>query len=86
MRTANDFRDTRSAKAPRAVFGHEPLPGVLVVDRYAAYNKSPRKIQYCYSHLLRDVEDIEKEFLDSAEVKTFVSTMVPHAIPGHEPA
>jgi len=71
------FRNTRSAKVPRAVFGHEPLPGVLVVDRYAAYNKSPCKIQYCYSHLLRDVEDIEKEFPDSAEIKTFVSTMVP---------
>lgn len=71
------FRNTRSAKVPRAVFGQEPLPGRLVVDRYAAYNKSPCKIQYCYSHLSRDVEDIEKEFPDSAEVKTFVSAMVP---------
>lgn len=62
---------------PRAVLGQEPLSGVLLVDRYAAYNKSPCKIQYCYSHLLRDVEDIEKEFPDSAEVKTFASTMVP---------
>ncbi len=71
------FRNTRSAKVPRAVFGHEPLPGTLVVDRYAAYNKSPCKIQYCYSHLSRDVEDIEKQFPDSAELKTFVSAMVP---------
>ena len=71
------LRNTRSAKVPRAVFGQKPLPGVLLVDRYAAYNKSPCKIQYCYSHLSRDVEDIEKEFPDSAEVKTFVSTMVP---------
>lgn len=71
------FRNTRSAKVPRAVFGQKPLPGRLVVDRYAAYNKSPCKIQYCYSHLSRDVQDIEKEFPDSAEVKTFVSAMVP---------
>jgi len=71
------FRDTRSSKVPRAVFGQKPLPGVVVVDRYAAYNKTPCKIQYCYSHLLREVQDLEKEFPDSEEIKTFVSTMAP---------
>ena len=53
------------------------MTGVLIVDRYAAYNKSPCALQYCYAHLLRDVEDVEKEFPDSAEVKTFVSVMAP---------
>jgi hypothetical protein len=35
---------------------------VLVVDRYNAYNQSPCPLQYCYAHLLRDVEDLAKEF------------------------
>lgn len=71
------FRKTRSSEVVRGVFGHKRLPGVLVVDRYAGYNKVPCKIQYCYAHLLREVEDLEKEFPDSTEVKTFVSTMAP---------
>ena len=33
------YRETRSAVVPRAVFGDQPLYGVLVVDRYAAYNR-----------------------------------------------
>jgi len=71
------FRKTRSSSVPRAVFGKEKVPGVLVVDRYAGYNKAPCAIQYCYAHLLRKVQDLEKEFPDSAEIKTFVSTMAP---------
>jgi transposase len=71
------FRKTRSAKVPQSVLGEKPLTGVLVVDRYAAYNKSPCTLQYCYAHLLRDVENLETEFPDSAEVKTFVSVMAP---------
>jgi len=55
----------------------KPLPGVLVVDRYAGYNKAPCSIQYCYAHLLREVEDLEKDFPDSDEVKIFVSVMAP---------
>jgi transposase len=71
------FRTTRSAEVVRSVFGKEPLPGVLVVDRYAGYNKAPCRIQYCYAHLLREVEDLEKEFPDSDEVTSFVSTIAP---------
>jgi transposase len=71
------FRKSRSAQVPQAVFGDKPLPGVLVVDRYAGYNKTPCALQYCYAHLLRDVEDLEKDFPDSGEVKTFVSVMSP---------
>jgi len=69
------FRQTRSAKVPKAVFADKQLPGVLVVDRYAAYNKTRCKMQYCYSHLLRETRDLEKEFPDSSEVKAFVDTM-----------
>lgn len=71
------FHKTRSGTVAQAVFGRKPLPGHLVVDRYAGYNKSPCKIQYCYSHLLREVEDLEKKFSDSGEVNAFVTTLAP---------
>ncbi len=69
------FQNTRSASVARSVLGDEKLPGVLVVDRYNAYNKAPVQIQYCYAHLLRDVEKPEKDLPDSPEVKTFVSIL-----------
>jgi transposase len=71
------FQNTRSASVPRSIFGDKKLPGVLVVDRYNAYNKAPVEIQYCYAHLLRDVEKLEKDFPDSSEVKFFVSILAP---------
>jgi transposase len=71
------FRKTRSSSVPREVFGDKPLPGTLVVDRYNAYNKAPCGLQYCYCHLLREVEDIGKEFSESEEVKIFVGVLAP---------
>jgi hypothetical protein len=71
------FRKTRSSQVPKEVFGQESLPGVTVVDRYNAYNKIPCTLQYCYAHLLRAVQDCEKEFPDNIEVKTFVSVVAP---------
>jgi transposase len=71
------FGKSRSAKIPQAVFGTEPLPGVLVVDRYNGYNKIQCRIQYCYAHLLRDVQDLEKDFPDNGEVSTFVAVVAP---------
>lgn len=71
------FRVTRSGKVPAEVFGAKPLAGALVVDRYAGYNKVPCQIQYCYAHLLRDVEDLLKEFPDSGEVAAFVDNLAP---------
>ncbi len=71
------FKDTRSAKIPHEIFGKEELPGVLVVDRYNGYNRIPIKIQYCYAHLLRKVEDLEKQFNDDSEVACFVGTFIP---------
>jgi transposase len=71
------FQNTRSATVPRRIFGEKKLPGVLVVDRYNAYNKAPVQIQYCYAHLLRDVEKLEKDFPDQPEIKSFISTLVP---------
>lgn len=71
------FRKTRSSSVPREVFRDKPLPGTLVVDRYNAYNKAPCALQYCYAHLLREVEDIGKAFSEVEEVKTFVGVLAP---------
>jgi len=69
------IRKTRSAKVPQEVFGKDPLPGVLVVDRYNGYNRMPCSIQYCYAHLLRNVQDLEKEFPENTEIKSFVQAL-----------
>jgi len=71
------FRRTRSARVAHEVFGDKPLPGVLVVDRYNGYNRMPCSLQYCYAHLLRDVEDLEKEFPENAEIHSFVEALAP---------
>ena len=71
------FKTTRSSEIPKKVFGPEKLKGTLVVDRYGGYNKAPLKIQYCYAHLLRAVEDIGKEFEKNEEVQAFVAVFAP---------
>jgi hypothetical protein len=71
------FRQTRSASVAKEVLGTRRLRGVLVVDRYAGYNRSPCAIQYCYAHLLRDLQDLQKEFPDQGEVRSFVQTVAP---------
>lgn len=70
-------RKTRSASVPKEVFGEKPVTGVLVVDRYNGYNKLPVEIQYCYAHLLRTVKDLEKDFPENAEIKSFVEALAP---------
>jgi len=71
------FAQSRSAQVVRKVLGTEALPGTLVVDRYRAYDKVPCAVQYCYAHLLRTVQDLEKEFAGEEEVRNFVSTLAP---------
>ena len=71
------FRRSRAASVAKEVFGEKYVPGVLVVDRYNGYNKMPCSIQYCYAHLLRDVKDLEKDFPENAEIKSFVETLAP---------
>ena len=71
------FRSTRSAAVPKEVLGEQPLGGVLVVDRYKGYNRAPCKLQYCYAHLLRETEDLEKEFPDHQEIAAFTATLIP---------
>ena len=71
------FRQSRSASVAKEVFGTKRLPGVLVVDRYNGYNQMPCSIQYCYAHLLREVQDLAKEFPDVSEVSEFVGHFAP---------
>jgi hypothetical protein len=71
------FRDNRSSRIPKEILGNKKIPGVLIVDRYSGYNRSPCKIQYCYAHLLRDLKDLEEEFEEDEEVQQFVSNLVP---------
>jgi transposase len=71
------FRQTRSGQIARDVLGDQPLSGVLVVDRYGGYNRAPCALQYCYAHLLRAVQDLEKEFPDELEVTIFASLLAP---------
>lgn len=71
------FRQSRSASVAQEVFGAKRLPGVLVVDRYKGYNQAPCAIQYCYAHLLREVQDLAKEFPEVTEVLNFVASLAP---------
>ena len=71
------FRGSRSAQIAQQVLGVRRLRGVLVVDRYHGYNRAPCALQYCYSHLLRDVEEVEKEFPSQPEIQRFVAALAP---------
>lgn len=71
------FRATRAAAVPQEVLGEQPLPGRLVVDRYSGYTRAPCALQYCYAHLLREVQDLGKEFPDIPEVGAFTATLSP---------
>lgn len=71
------FRGSRAAAVAKEVFGCHRLPGVLVVDRYHAYNKVLCRLQYCYAHLLRNLTDLLKEFPDNEEIRRFVDVLAP---------
>jgi len=73
--TLFEFRETRAARVAKGVLGEKPLPGVLIVDRYGGYNQMPCDLQYCYAHLLREVEKLDEEFPDAQEVTQFSSSL-----------
>ncbi|MDP2158153.1 MAG: IS66 family transposase, partial [Nitrospirota bacterium] len=50
----------RSAEAAKTVFG-ENFDGVLVRDRYAAYNGIGRDFQACLAHIITNAKDIRQE-------------------------
>ena len=71
---------TRQQSVPgpeRCPFGTQRLRGILVVDRYNGYNQMPCLIQYCYAHLLREVQDLGREFPEVSEVSQFVASFAP---------
>lgn len=72
-----EFHNTRAARVVTQIMGEKPLHGVLVVDRYAGYNKAPCKLQYCFAHILRDVEDLFEEFDGDHEVVDFTQRLIP---------
>jgi transposase len=81
--TLFNFGKRRSGKEAISVFGPNQLPGVLVVDRCPAYNRAPCKIQYCYSHILREIQSLPEKFPDKQEVTGFsakAASLVAHAI------
>lgn len=71
------FNKNRSAEIPAKVLGKEKLPGILIVDRYNAYNKVPCKIQYCYEHLKRDLIDVKEKNPKNEEIDRFVKALLP---------
>lgn len=71
------FRGTRAASVAKEIFGALRLAGVLVVDRYHAYNKLGVKLQYCFAHLLRDLKDLTRQFPGEEEIDRFVQTTAP---------
>lgn len=70
------FTHTRSGDVVEKVLGTEALQCVLVVDRYAAYNRAPCRLQYCYAHLLRDVEAVSEEYIDHPQVLPFCDRLM----------
>lgn len=72
-----EFADTRASRIPKKILGDQKLEGVLVVDRYGGYNKMPVHLQYCYAHLMREVQKLVDEFSDSFEVEQFGSALIP---------
>ncbi len=75
--TIFDFADNRSSRVPARILGEKKLEGVLVVDRYGGYNKMKVNLQYCFAHLMREVQKLGEEFTDSREVEKFCSELIP---------
>jgi transposase len=71
------FGRPRSGDMVEEVLGKKWLPGVLVVDRFGAYNRAPCALQYCLAHLLREVDKVEDQFPGEPEVKGFVCELGP---------
>lgn len=69
------FRQTRASSVPKEIFGETPLPIVLITDRYSGYSPLPVEHQYCYVHLLRDLEKIRNDDSDNVEVAEFVKDL-----------
>jgi hypothetical protein len=67
----------RSAAVAQSIFG-EDFSGVLVRDRYAAYNRIGEDWQACLAHISRNAKDIHREhaFLPQADQDPNVNVFV----------
>jgi len=71
------FRNSRSGRIPLEIFGEDPLDVNLISDRYKGYDRLKLNRQYCYTHLLRDLKTLEKDFPDEPEVAAFAAELKP---------
>ena len=49
----------------------------LITDRYRGYDPLKLNRQYCYTHLLRDLKTLEKDFPDEPEIAAFTAELKP---------
>ncbi|MFA7232426.1 MAG: transposase [Victivallaceae bacterium] len=71
------FRDSRGSKVPKEVLGLEKLMLILITDRYRGYLPLLVERQFCFVHLLRDVEKLKLEFPDETQVAEFCDDLIP---------
>jgi hypothetical protein len=70
------FRETRGSIVPKEILGEEELAIILIVDRYCGYSPLLLFRQFCYAHLLRDVEKLKLEFPDDRQVSIFCDDLI----------
>jgi transposase len=71
------FTDSRKGEVARNMIGKSNGNDVVVVDRYGGYNGIDPPRQFCFAHLLRDVQQLEKDFPDNQEVVIFQGVFAP---------
>ncbi len=71
------FADSRKGEVARNIIGKSNGNDVVVVDRYGGYNGIDPPRQFCFAHLLRDVQQPEKDFPDHQEVAKFQGVFAP---------
>ena len=74
------FRESRGSKVPKEILGEEKSDLVLVVDRYCGYSPLLLFRQFCYAHLLRDIEKLKLEFPDDKQVSIFCDDLMTQLI------
>ena len=60
-----------------SVFGKDPWKERWLLIVITDTTRFLVRSEYCYAHLMRDVEDLEKEFPDDVEVSTFTAVVIP---------
>lgn len=71
------FAASRKGEIARNMIGKSNGDDIVVVDRYAGYNGIDPPRQFCFAHLLREVQQLEKDFPDHKEVTHFKRIFAP---------